>query len=83
MVKTVNEAFEIFLRDYVNLDPDKTKLARSSRDWLLSQIHLFPGKDISFPKLYSEKDIFFGSFARRTKKRELDDVDMMIALSAE
>jgi hypothetical protein len=83
MAKTVNEAFSIFLRDYVNLDPDETQRARSSRDWLLSQIHLFPSKDVSFPRLYSEKDIFFGSFARRTKKRELDDIDMMIALSAE
>jgi hypothetical protein len=83
MVKTVNEAFSIFLRDYVNLDPDETQQARSSRDWLLSQIHQFPDKDSSFPRLYSEKDIFFGSFARRTKKRELDDIDMMIALNAE
>lgn len=83
MVKTVNEAFSVFLRDYVNLDPDETRRARSSRDWLLSQIHLFPDKDANFPRLYSEKDISFGSFARRTKKRPLDDIDMMIALSAE
>lgn len=83
MAKTVNEAFNIFLRDYVNLDPDETQRARNSRDWLLSQIHLFPSKDVSFPRLYSEKDIIFGSFARRTKKRELDDIDMMITLSAE
>jgi hypothetical protein len=83
MVRTVNEAFDIFLKDYVNLDPDETKLARSSRDWLLSQIRLFPSIDTSFPRLYSEKDIFFGSFARRTKKRELDDIDIMIALNAE
>lgn len=33
--------------------------------------------------MYSEKDIFFGSFARRTKKRELDDIDMMITLDAQ
>ena len=32
MVKTVNEAFSVFLRDYVNLDPDKTQQARNSRD---------------------------------------------------
>lgn len=83
MAKTVDEAFRIFLRDWVNLDPDETQQARSSRDWLLSQIHLFPDKDSSFPRLYSEKDISFGSFARRTKKRNLDDIDMMIALSAE
>ncbi|MBD2491978.1 nucleotidyltransferase [Aulosira sp. FACHB-615] len=83
MVKTVNEAFELFLRDYVNLDPDETKSARRGRDWLVQQIRLFPDKDINFPKLYSEKDIFFGSFARRTKKRELDDIDIMIALHAD
>ena len=83
MVKTVDEAFKVFLSDYVNLDPEQTKLARDSRDWLLSQIHTFPNKDYSFPSLYSEKDVFMGSFARRTKKRELDDIDIMIALSAE
>jgi len=83
MVSTVNAAFDVFLTQYVNLDPDETKLARDSRDWLLSQIHSFPSKDEKFLRLYSEKDISFGSFARRTKKRELDDIDMMIALHAE
>ncbi|MEC4803861.1 MAG: hypothetical protein SAJ12_01085 [Jaaginema sp. PMC 1079.18] len=83
MVKTVNAAFSIFLINYVNLDPNETQKARSSRDWLSSQIHLFPDKDLSFPRLYPEKDIAFGSFARRTKKRPLDDIDMMIALNAE
>lgn len=83
MVITVNEAFDFFLTNYVNLDSNKTKSARNSRDWLLSQINSFPAKDINFPTLYLEKDISFGSFARRTKKRELDDIDMMMALSAE
>ena len=84
MAKTVNAAFEEFLEDYVNLDPQDTKKARSSRNWLIEeQIHSFPYKDLYFPRLYSEKDIYFGSFARRTKKRPLDDIDIMIALSAE
>jgi hypothetical protein len=83
MVATVNEAFSVFLRDSVNLDPGETQQARNSRDWLLSQIHLFPDQDEDFPRLYSEKDISFGSFARRTKKRPLDDIDIMVALSAE
>jgi hypothetical protein len=83
MPKTVDAAFGIFLSQFVNLDSDETKLARDSRDWLLTQIHSFPNKNGSFPRLYSEKDISFGSFARRTKKRELDDIDMMIALHAE
>ncbi|MBS9383658.1 MAG: hypothetical protein HEQ24_05270 [Dolichospermum sp. BR01] len=84
MAKTVNAAFEEFLKDYINLDPQDTEKARSSRDWLIiEQIHSFPERDLYFPTLYSEKDIYFGSFARRTKKRPLDDIDIMIALSAE
>jgi hypothetical protein len=83
MAKTVNEAFNLFLRDYVNLDPTETQTARDSRDWLLKQIRSFPSKDENFPNLYTDKDIYFGSFARRTKKRELDDIDIMICLSAE
>jgi hypothetical protein len=83
MVKTVNEAFDFFLKNKVNLDSEQTKSARTSRNWLINQIALFPVKDVNFPRLYSEKNIQFGSFARRTKKRELDDIDQMIALSAE
>jgi hypothetical protein len=83
MVKTVNQAFKEFLNNYVNLDPGETESARKSRNWLVSQIHLFPSRDINFPTLFSDKDIFFGSFARCTKKRELDDIDIMIALSGE
>ncbi len=83
MAKTVLAAFNEFLKEKVNLDSAETKLARKSRDWLVSQIHTFPGKDNDFPRLYSERDIFFGSFARHTKNRELDDIDVMITLSAE
>jgi hypothetical protein len=83
MVKTVNEAFAVFLKNNVNLDPNQTLTARKSRNWLIDQISSFPDKDVSFPRLYSEKNIQFGSFARRTKKRELDDIDQMITMSAE
>ncbi|MBD1212655.1 MAG: nucleotidyltransferase [Dolichospermum circinale Clear-D4] len=84
MAKTVNAAFEEFLKDFVNLDSQDTKKARSSRNWLIEeQIHSFPERYLYFPTLYSEKDIYFGSFARRTKKRPLDDIDIMIALSPE
>ena len=37
MAKTVNAAFEEFLEDYVNLDPQDTKKARSSRNWLIEE----------------------------------------------
>lgn len=83
MPTTVNAAFSEFLRDTVNLDPGVTSSARSSRDWLISQIHGFKDKVDHFPILYTEKDIAFGSFARRTKIRELDDIDLMICLKSQ
>lgn len=84
MALTVDSAFSQFLKDTVNLDPEETKKARSSRDWLVDDnIHCFPDRINDFPRLYSEKDISFGSFARRTKIRPLDDIDIMICLSAD
>ncbi|MBE6069184.1 MAG: nucleotidyltransferase [Clostridium lundense] len=83
MPKTVTSAFNEFLKDKVNLDKDETNTARSSRNWLIERIHELPSKDTTFPKLYSDINIAFGSFARKTKKRELDDIDIMIGLSGE
>lgn len=83
MAKTVIAAFNEFMKDSVNLDTDRTKKARGSRDWLVGQILDFPNSDSDFPAIYIEKNIFFGSFARNTKKRPLDDIDMMIALKAQ
>jgi hypothetical protein len=82
MASTVISAFNEFLSDIVNLDSDVSKQARSSRDWLVDQIKALSDKNDEFPALYSEKDIFYGSFARRTKIRELDDLDMVICLKA-
>jgi hypothetical protein len=82
MPLTVNAAFAQFLKDTVNLDPDKTKSARSSRDWLYGQISSF-GNDTTFPVLHPDYNINYGSFARKTKIRPLDDIDMMIGLHAQ
>jgi hypothetical protein len=82
MATTVNNAFAEFLADTVNLDPSVSKQARSSRDWLVEQITALPAKSRDFPQLYSEIDMYYGSFARRTKIRELDDVDMIVGLLA-
>lgn len=82
MATTVIQAFNEFLRDKVNLDPDKTVKARNSRDWLVGQIQHFEDDDTDFPEVYTEKNIYFGSFARKTKKRPLDDIDIMICLKA-
>lgn len=83
MGRTVITAFNEFQKNVVNLDSENTKTARRSRDWLLGQISEFPTRDNKFPKLYEEKNVFFGSFARMTKIRELDDIDLMVAFSAE
>lgn len=83
MVKTVNGAFNDFLKEKVNLDSGNSISARSSRNWLMDQIHDFPNRDNDFPTLYSLKDIYFGSFARKTQIRPLDDIDIMVGLSAE
>ncbi len=82
MATTVNAAFSAFLRDVVNLHPNVTARARSSRDWLIGQIQSYPRKHSDFPTLYPAVDLKYGSFARNTKLRELDDVDQIIGISA-
>lgn len=81
MATTVNGAFSEFLSNTVNLyDADTTK-ARSSRDYLIESINAFSGDD-DFFNVYTEKNLNFGSFARHTKIRPLDDIDVMICFSA-
>jgi hypothetical protein len=82
MAITVDSAFKEFNRDYVNLDADRTKKARNSRDWLIGQLNNLPSKIYDFPSLYTEKDCKFGSFARNTKIRPLDDIDLILAFKA-
>lgn len=79
MALTVNIAFSEFMKYYVNLDPNKTAKARKSRDNLRDNIHAL-GHNDSFFDLSSHYDMYFGSFSRKTKIRELDDIDIMIAL---
>ncbi|HCY74408.1 MAG TPA: nucleotidyltransferase [Ignavibacteriales bacterium] len=83
MASTVITAFDEFQKDMVNLDTEKTKNANSSKDWLIYKIHKFPDDDTDFPKLYTDIDIQYGSFARHTKIRRLNDIDLMIGISAE
>ena len=84
MANSVSSAFKSFMSDIVNLDTTKTQQGRASRDWLVDdKITRFPINDDDFPILHSDKKIYFGSFSRRTKIRELDDIDVMIILSAD
>jgi len=82
MPNTVNAAFAAFMKDRVNLDAEDTKTARSSECWLYEQIEKFD-EDSTFPALCEKYDISFGSFARHTKIRPLDDIDIMSGLNAQ
>ena len=83
MAQTVNSAFNQFNLDSVNLNTDRTTKANSSRDWLWGQLNTLDSKeDLDFPFKYQDKHIKFGSFARKTKIRELDDIDIMFCLIA-
>lgn len=83
MALTVDQSFNEFMKNTVNLDSDETKRAITSRNWLIDQIAGFKNTNIDFPILYRDFNIFFGSFARKTKIRELDDIDIMIGLNAQ
>lgn len=83
MALNVNNAFAEFLRDTINLDPDQTKDARKSRDWLCEQIDALPNRYDNFPLLVCDYHLHYGSFARKTKIRPLDDIDLIIGLHAE
>lgn len=71
MATTVNNAFAEFMKEKVNLDQEKTKTARSSRDNLIDNIKGFSG-DTDFFAVYKDKILRFGSFERRTKIRPID-----------
>jgi len=83
MASTVIAAFDEFMRDKINLSSAESDLAKKSRDWLMDRIHEFPNKYSTFPALNNGKDIFFGSFERKTKKRPLDDIDIMVCMDAQ
>ena len=76
-------SFTRFLTSQVRLDPQVTSTARGSRDWLLDQItRIAAAPAHPLPELHPDRVEYFGSFARRTKPRELDDIDLMVLLHA-
>ena len=81
MATTVNNAFAEFMKDVVNLDKDVVSEARKSRDNLLDNISEFDNAS-DFFDLCQDFNVHFGSFSRKTKCRELDDIDLMIGISA-
>jgi hypothetical protein len=82
MATTVDNAFAQFLVDPVRLDPERSKIAKGSKEWLVGEIVKFP-TDGKFPTIHPDVSIEYGSFSRKTKIRPLDDIDIMIILHAQ
>lgn len=79
MPSTASLALNEFRSDTVDLDPDDTSAARTSRDFLLEQIIKVANETEDFPEIIGDYKPF-GSFSRRTKVRPLDDVDLLLFL---
>lgn len=77
MASTVNSAFSSFLTNSVNLAPQRVTAARNSRDAMFERINNLKG----FLPLAKSYHMQFGSFARGTKIRPIDDIDLIICLS--
>ena len=82
MASTVDGAFGEFLRDKVRLDRVVSDRANASRDWLITQLHSLADGSTDLPDPYEDRTYPYGSFARKTKIRELDDIDLILALKA-
>lgn len=78
MAKTVNGAFDIFMNNFVNLAPVRTQKARDSRDAVISKINNLA----DFFPLKKDKHLYYGSFARKTKIRPINDIDIMICINS-
>ncbi|HDR1204500.1 TPA: nucleotidyltransferase, partial [Pasteurella multocida] len=80
MPRTIESALKQLIENDVNMPANRVSKARESRDWLLDTIKKFEreGKYLHFCDKFN---LHFGSFARRTKIRPIDDIDLMIGLS--
>lgn len=81
MPYTVDVSFNTFRASTVDLDSEEVKKARTSRDYLVEQIKILAARDGTFPRLANYYKPF-GSFARSTKVRPLDDIDILLVCFA-
>ncbi len=75
-------AFNEFQHDKVNLNPNTVRKARGSRDYLQKQLITVRDGNKNFPRITGQFRPF-GSFARKTKIRPLDDIDMLVMLNGQ
>lgn len=81
MIKNVNDAFAYFMGNFVDLDKQVVKNAREDLSELLQKLEECSGKD--FFVLYPDVNLHFGSFSRKTKCQPLNDIDVLVGISAE
>lgn len=78
MSRTVSSTFNLYRSTVVDLEAGDSASARNSRDYLVDQIIRIASTVNDFPRLYHDNLYLpFGSFARKTKFRPLDDVDIL------
>ncbi len=80
MATSVNAAFSQFLNNTVNIPKSTSDSAKSSRNFLYGQIEALSNNN-SFLRAATQYNINFGSFARKTKIKPLDDIDIIIGLN--
>lgn len=80
MATSINSAFSQFLNDTINIPKTTSDGAKSSRDFLYDQIKILSDNN-AFLKAATQYNINFGSFARKTKIRPLDDIDIIFGLN--
>lgn len=78
----VPTAFDQFCSNKVDLESTQVTRARESRGFLENQITAVARKYVDFPNLTGQYKPF-GSFARSTKIRPLDDIDLLILYEAD
>lgn len=82
MPYTVNSCFEEFRKGIVDLDADVTIKAKKSRDYLINIIKSLASNRV-IPSLYSNMEVtYYGSFARNSKIKPCDDIDLLITFAA-
>lgn len=80
MAISVNIAFSDFLNNTINIPKTVSESAKSSRNFLYSQISSLSNNG-DFLTTAPQYNINFGSFARKTKIKPLNDIDIMIGLN--
>lgn len=78
--RTVKAAFKKFQSQIVDLERSITEKGRTSRDYLFKQVKKLTNNHSDFPPLKGNY-IPFGSFARKTKIRPLNDIDILLLLN--